>query len=167
MYTFDDAWLAKLDAMREKGEEPYPNGLTVTHTSTDLHARFVDVDDPETVEYGEVCVAGRLMFRNRMGKVLFLRIHDRGEPTVPGKDADGEDVMLGGRIQVFVQKNAVGDEAYERLKTLDIGDWVGARGTVMRTKTGELTVRALECQLASKILTPFPDRFHGLHDIEL
>lgn len=167
MYTFDDAWLAKLEAMREQGDEPYPNGFRVTHTSTELHERFVDVEDPEAVEYGEVCIAGRLMFRNRMGKVLFLRILDRGEPTVPSQDKDGNDVVLGGRMQIFVRKNAVGDESYEKLKKLDIGDWVWARGTMMRTKTGELTLRADACRLASKILTPFPDRFHGLNDIEL
>ena len=167
MYTFDDAWLAKIDAMREQGDEPYPNGFRVTHTSTELHERFVDVEDPETVEYGEVLIAGRLMFRNRMGKVLFLRIHDRGEPTVDSTDAEGNPVKLGGRMQIFVRKQAVGDEAYERLKKLDIGDWVWARGTMMRTKTGELTVRADECLLASKIMTSFPDRFHGLNDIEL
>jgi lysyl-tRNA synthetase class 2 len=167
MYTFDDAWLDKLAAMRERGEEPYPNGLSVTHTSTELHARFVDVEDPSADPLGEVQVAGRLMFRNRMGKVLFLRIADRGEPTVPSTDKDGEDVLLGGVIQVFVRKNDVGDEAYERLKRLDIGDWVHARGTMMRTKTGELTVRAVECTLASKILNTFPDRQKGIADVEL
>ncbi len=167
MYTFDDAWLAKLRAMREAGQEPYPTGFRVTHCSTELHARFVDVEDPSQEDFGEVCVGGRLMFRNRMGKVLFLRILDRGEPTVPATDREGNPTLLGGRIQIFVQKNAVGDEAFERLKKLDIGDWVWVRGTMMRTRTGELTVRASQCELASKILRPFPDRFHGLHDIEL
>lgn len=167
MYTFDDAWLEKLAAMRERGEEPYPNGFVVTHTSTQLHERFVDVEDPETVEFGEVQVAGRLMFRNRMGKVLFLRIADRGEPTVPAKDKDGEDVMLGGGIQIFVRKNDVGEEEYEKLKRLDIGDWVHTRGTMFRTRTGELSVRAAECSLAAKIMNTFPDRQHGISDVEL
>lgn len=166
MYTFDDAWLEKLEAMRERGDEPYPNGFVVTHTSTQLHERFVDVEKPEDEDYGEVAVAGRLMFRNRMGKVLFLRIADRGEPTVPAKDKEGEDIQLGGRIQVFVRKNDVGEEAYERLKKLDIGDWVFAKGTMMRTRTGELTVRAESCELAAKIMNTFPDRHHGISDVE-
>jgi lysyl-tRNA synthetase class 2 len=164
MYPFDEKFLTKIEELRAAGVEPYPNGLTVTHTSTELHARFVGVEmpDPEPVAIG-----GRVMFRNRMGKVMFLRIQDRGEPSVDDVDSDGTPVKRGGMIQVFVRKNDVGEESYERLKKLDIGDFLWARGTMMRTRTGELSVRAEEACLASKVMTPFPDRFHGVADVEL
>jgi lysyl-tRNA synthetase class 2 len=74
--------------------------------------------------------------------------------------------MRGGIIQVMIRKNVVGDEAYEALKKLDIGDIVWVRGDMVRTRTGELTVAATEARLASKIMAPFPDRFHSLTDHE-
>ncbi|MBT3218837.1 MAG: hypothetical protein HN348_07075, partial [Proteobacteria bacterium] len=88
MYTFDPTWLAKLDEFRAAGVEPYPNGLEVTHTSTELHKKYKGVEDPtqSTEPTGaaatEVAIAGRVMFRNRMGRAMFLRIQDGGEPTV-------------------------------------------------------------------------------------
>ena len=168
MYDFDPAWLAKLDELRADGVNPYPNGMAPTHTSTELHAAFKDVEDPTTLEgWGEVAVAGRLMFRNKMGKAMFLRVQDRGEANVEGTDKDGEPEMKGGVIQLWVKRDLVGADAYTRLKKLDIGDHVWARGTLFRTRTGELTLVVTEACLASKILTPFPDRFHGMTDVEL
>ena len=81
MYTFNEKALAKVEELRGMGIEPYPNGFEVTHLSTDLHQAMVDVEKPEDTEFGEVCIAGRLMFRNRMGKVMFLRIMDRGDES--------------------------------------------------------------------------------------
>ena len=167
MFEFDPSWLEKLDAMRAEGVEPYPNGMAPTHTSTQLHQRFLDVQDPAAeADAADVAVAGRLMFRNRMGRAIFLRIQDRGQSfQVPG--ADGEPESRGGLIQLYARRDEIGDALFEQLKGLDIGDQVWARGRVMRTRTGELTVQLTEARLAAKILQPFPDRWHGLSDVEL
>ncbi len=168
MYDFDSAWLTKLEEMRAAGVNPYPNGMKPTHTSTELHELYKDVEDPSTVEGSTgVAVAGRVMFRNRFGKAMFLRILDRGEPTVDTVDAEGNPSKKGGIIQVYLRKNEVGDETFEQMKKLDIGDYVWIKGHVMRTRTGELSVQADEAMLASKIMTTFPDRWHGLNDVEL
>jgi lysyl-tRNA synthetase class 2 len=168
MYEFDPTWLAKLDALRAAGVHPYPNGMAPTHTSTELHRRFADVADPsQDATLGEVAVAGRVMFRNIMGKAVFLRLQDRGEPAVEVRDAEGNVQHKGGVIQVYVRREEVGPEVFEQVKGLDIGDHLWARGVMMRTRAGELTLQAKACQLAAKTLTPFPDRFHGLSDVEL
>jgi lysyl-tRNA synthetase class 2 len=150
MYEFDEEFLGKLAALRAAGVDPYPSGLTVTHTAAGLREAHGALQADVVLEDEEVTIGGRVMFRNRMGKALFLRIADRT-----------------GRIQVYLRREEVGDAAFEILKGLDIGDFVWTRGIVMTTRTGELSVRAKEARLASKILTPFPDRFHGISDVEL
>jgi len=150
MYSFDPDWLAKLDDLRARGIDPYPNGLAVTHLSADLHRRYAEVEDPSTDEEGrDVRIGGRVMFRNRMGRAMFLRIQDRA-----------------GLVQVYARMDEIGEEVFELLKRVDIGDFVWVRGDMMRTRTKELTVRAHTARLASKILTPFPDRWHSLTDVE-
>jgi len=166
MYEFDPAWLAKLEQMRSEGREPYPNGFTVTHVSTELHEKAVGVEDPATLELGDVCIAGRVRFRNRMGKAMFLRVQDRGEARVADTDKDGNDVLRGGIIQVYLRRDEVGDEPFAHMKALDIGDFVWVKGFLMRTRTGELSVQAKEIAFAGKIMQPFPDRFHGMTDTE-
>ena len=71
MYDFDPSWLAKLDALRAEGIEPYPHNLTVTHVSTELHTAFHEVEEPDPGV--EVIIGGRVMFRNKMGRAMFLR----------------------------------------------------------------------------------------------
>jgi lysyl-tRNA synthetase, class II len=177
MYPFDEKFLAKLAELREAGVQPYPTAgdLPVSHVSTELHRRYNGGADPaDDPDAGPVSVGGRVLFRNRMGKLMFLRIQDRGEPTVAAVDAEGQPVLdeegrpvhLGGRLQIMIRKNDVGAEAYEQLKKIDIGDILWVRGQLMRTRTGELTLKAAEARLASKILAPFPDRWHGLGDQE-
>jgi len=169
MFEFDAKFQAKLAEMRAAGVQPYPTaaGMRASHISTDLHERYLDVEDPSTVaESADVSLTGRVMFRNRMGKLLFLRIQDSGEDRIETTNADGEPERLGGRIQVMIRKNDVGEDAYEVLKKLDIGDFVYVRGKVVRTRTGELTLAASEARLASKIISPFPDRFHSVTDQE-
>lgn len=168
MYEFDPDFQAKVEALRAAGTEPYPNGMSPTHTSTQLHTRFLGMEDPSgEADAKGVAVAGRLMFRNRMGKTLFLRILDRGEAIVVGKDDEGNDIVRDGIIQVYLRRDEVGDEMFEALKQLDIGDFLWAKGDMIRTRTGELSVHASEARLASKIMTTFPDRFHSVTDVEL
>ncbi|MFT4625835.1 MAG: lysyl-tRNA synthetase class 2, partial [Myxococcota bacterium] len=167
MYSFDPEWLQKLTTLRDAGIEPYPNGLVVTHISTELHTAWPDANvDPTGTEWEEVAVGGRVMFRNRFGKAMFLRLQDRGEPGVQTTDKDGNPVERGGVIQVYVRREEVGDETFAMLRKIDIGDFLWARGGLMRTRTRELTLQATEAKLAAKILTPFPDRWHGVADIQ-
>lgn len=178
MYPFDPKFQSKVDELRESGIEPYPTAasMPVTHLSTELHQRFMGIEDPTAHEGADsVSVAGRLMFRNRMGKLLFLRIQDRGEACVPELDShgepvlddDGEPIIRGGILQLMIRKNDVGEASFDALKKLDIGDFVWASGRVVRTRTGELTLQATQARLASKIMAPFPDRFHQLSDPEV
>ncbi len=96
-----------------------------------------------------VKVAGRIMLKRVMGKASFVTIQD-----------------LSGRIQLYVTRDALGEEAYAQFKRWDLGDIVGAVGTLMKTKTGELTVQCGEIQLLTKSLRPLPEKFHGLSDVE-
>lgn len=167
MYEFEPDWLEKLKALRDSGVEPYPNGLEVTHTSTDLHRVFGAVEDPAAAEgSSDIAVGGRVIFRNRMGRAMFLRLQDRGLPTVDDVDEEGTPVKRGGMIQVYLRKDVVGEETFELLKKTDIGDFLWVRGSLMRTRTGELTLRGQEAQLAGKILSTFPDRWHSVTDVQ-
>jgi lysyl-tRNA synthetase class 2 len=177
MFPFDPKFQDKVGELRAAGVDPYPTaaGMAVTHLSTALHEAYNGDRDPTSDPASRgVAVAGRLLFRNRMGKLLFLRLLDRGEPSVLAVDADGapilgedgEPLRRGGVLQVMVRRDVVGEESFELLKKLDIGDFVHARGNVVRTKTGELTLDATQARLASKIVASVPDRFHQLTDHE-
>src|SRR5690349_10764059 len=117
----------KASTLREKGSSPYGNGVQVPHTTGFVRMRHAD-DDGKKLEqdqsepYG---LAGRVVALRSMGKASFLSLRDR----------DGD-------LQIYVRKDKVGDEAYERLKLTDLGDIVFTRGRAMRTRTGELTVEA-------------------------
>ncbi len=140
---------AKLAAWRESGKA-YPNDFR----RENLAARLDELYGEKTKEELEatpiaVTVAGRVMLKRVMGKASFLTIQD-----------------LSGRIQLYVQKDAIGEAAYEDFKKWDLGDIVGAVGTLFKTKTGELTVACSSIRLLSKCLRPLPEKFHGLTDIE-
>src|SRR3954467_14143156 len=141
----------KAQALRDKGAHPYDNGVQVRHTTAFVHARH-DSDDAAALEaqptepYG---VAGRVVALRSMGKASFLSLRDR----------DGD-------LQIFVKKDKVGDAAYEVLKLTDLGDFVFARGRAMRTRTGELSIEAVEFRLLTKALRPLPEKWHGLTDHE-
>ncbi|HET7784335.1 MAG TPA: lysine--tRNA ligase [Myxococcales bacterium] len=141
----------KARELREKGGHPYGNGVVVPHTTGFVRMRHAD-DDAARLEqdqsepYG---VAGRVVALRSMGKASFLSLRDR----------DGD-------LQVFVRKDKVGEEAYDRLKLTDLGDIVFARGRAMRTRTGELSIEAAEFQLLTKALRPLPEKWHGLTDHE-
>ncbi len=142
--------IRKLEALKKEGIDPFPNTFRVTHTSLDLQEAFGSKSDEElkTVE-GRFCLAGRIVAIRDFGKASFIHIQDRM-----------------GRIQAYIQKNAVGDQAFQFFKTFDIGDFIGLEGKVFRTKTGELTIQVETFRLLVKSLRPLPEKWHGLTDIE-
>jgi len=150
MYEFDADRQGKLDALREEGINPYPHGLKTTHTAAEAVALIGDRDNDALEADGTiVTLAGRLMFRNLMGKAGFARIQDRS-----------------GRVQIYVKKNIVGEETFAVWKKLDLGDHIHVTGTFMRTRTGEATVCATSLQLASKCIASMPDKWKGVTDLE-
>ncbi|CAA6801108.1 MAG: Lysyl-tRNA synthetase (class II) (EC, partial [uncultured Thiotrichaceae bacterium] len=139
----------KLAALREKGN-PFPNQVKREHKAADLTEQYADKDKPWFEENEvKVSVAGRVMLRRMMGKASFATISD-----------------VSGRIQLYVQKNRIGDEAFEDYKHQDIGDIVAVEGVLFRTQTGELSVKVDTLQLLTKSLRPLPEKFHGLSDQE-
>ncbi|MCF7220316.1 lysine--tRNA ligase [Marilutibacter chinensis] len=141
----------KLAALRERGQA-FPNDFRRQDYAGDLQVEFADADrwTAEAIE-GEgrhVAIAGRILLKRVMGKASFVQIQDES-----------------GRIQLFLQANALG-EVYDAFKGWDVGDIVAARGGLTRTRTGELSVRATELRLLTKSLRPLPDKFHGLADVE-
>src|SRR4029079_1637417 len=102
-----------------------------------------------------VAVAGRMMLKRVMGKASFATLQD------------GSVGKTHGRLQLFVSKDALGDEAYEAFKHRDLGDILGAEGTLFKTRTGELSVKVTSLRLLTKSLRPLPDKFHGMADQEM
>jgi|TARA_B110000438_G_scaffold32722_1_gene32375 lysyl-tRNA synthetase class 2 len=136
---------AKLDSLRESGADPFSANCHQSHTSEQAKALLPEEDE----EGPEVSVVGRIVTFRLMGKATFLKLLDRD-----------------GRIQAYVRRDEIGDESYAEFKKLDLGDFIGVRGKLFRTKTGEITVRAEEYTLVSKSLRPLPEKWHGLTDNE-
>ena len=158
--------LKKLDSIREAGRQPFDNGLAPTHAAAELFAAHAE-DSKEALEgmAVEVAVAGRIRFFNRKGKIAFVHVQDRTcrpgvKPAWDGKEPTHD------FLQLFISKGAVGEDAYEHVKALDLGDIVWARGVMMRTNTGELSVGVQELRLLTKNTRPLPEKFKGLTDIE-
>jgi lysyl-tRNA synthetase class 2 len=139
---------AKLAGMRAAGDEPYRSRFDVTHRSAGLAETYAG-SPPGQETADVVSVAGRLVAKRDQGKVAFLVI----------RDATGD-------LQLFCRPDALGEEGYARVRDLDLGDWVGAVGTVLRTRRGELSVAPASVVLLSKSLRPLPEKFHGLTDVE-
>jgi lysyl-tRNA synthetase class 2 len=139
---------AKVDAIRSAGRQPYPYRFDRTHTAEDLRSTWgslaagAEVDD-------EVSVAGRVMLRRDQGKLIFITLRDRSDD-----------------IQLFISKAVVGDELFDAVGQLDLGDWVGAVGTVMVTRRGELSVKVRSLTLLAKAVRPLPDKWKGLTDTD-
>ncbi|MEI7366369.1 lysine--tRNA ligase [Pectobacterium sp. 1950-15] len=140
----------KLVALRETGIA-FPNDFRRDSTSDRLHAEFDGKENEELEELGvEVTVAGRMMTRRIMGKASFVTLQD-----------------VGGRIQLYVSRDDLAEGIYnEQFKKWDLGDILGARGKLFKTKTGELSIHCTELRLLTKALRPLPDKFHGLADQE-
>ena len=132
--------LNKLRALQEAGRNPY----AITHFEV-THASDAIVCDYDALENTEVTIAGRLMSRRVMGKASFAHLLD-----------------CAGEIQIYVKRDDVGEDAYKDFKDWDIGDMLGVKGFVFKTKTGEISVHAKELTLLTKSLHPLPEKFHGL-----
>jgi lysyl-tRNA synthetase, class II len=142
---------SKLDALRERGIA-FPNDFRPDAFAGDLQSAYGDAEKWDTTALEThariVRVAGRLMAKRVMGKASFVQIRDQS-----------------GDVQLFLQQSTLGD-IYEAFKSWDVGDIIAASGQVMRTKTGELSVKATELRLLTKSLRPLPDKWHGLADVE-
>lgn len=151
----------KLHAIRQE-RIAFPNNFKRTHLAQEIHAAHdnkthdeLEQEQAKNQEHphtnsNQVSLAGRIMMRRLMGKASFIHIQD-----------------MSGRIQLYIKADEVGVAVYEDFKTWDIGDIVGAIGTVFKTKTGELSIKVSSIQLLSKALRPLPDKWHGLTDQEL
>ena len=135
----------KLADLQAAGNDPF---AIVKYDQTHHSAQIKDHFDE--LENQDVSIAGRMMFKRVMGKASFCNIQDRD-----------------GRIQVYVARDEIGEEAYKGFKKMDIGDILGVKGFVFKTKTGEISVHAKELTLLSKSLTPLPEKFHGLEDTDM
>ena len=135
----------KLKALIEAGKNPYEiTEFNRTHVTTEIFENY------EELEGKEVAIAGRIMGKRIMGKASFAHVQD---PY--------------GKIQLYVSVNDLGEESYKAFKEDDIGDIVGVKGFVFKTKTGEISIHAKEVTLLSKSLRPLPEKFHGLKDTDL
>jgi lysyl-tRNA synthetase class 2 len=140
----------KMETIREKGLDPFGKRFDRDYTAEALHQKFDEQTKEELHELAETAtIAGRMMTKRGKGKVGFAHIQDRT-----------------GQIQIYVRKDAVGEEAYEIYKHADLGDFWGVTGEVMRTDMGELSIKATKVTLLSKALRPLPDKYHGLTDVE-
>jgi lysyl-tRNA synthetase, class II len=149
----------KLRALREVqaagGGVAFPNNFKPGHKAAQLHLDHSDATN-EALEAAPVTVsvAGRMMLKRVMGKASFATVQD------------GSLGEVGGRIQLYVTRDALGEDLYTAFKHWDLGDIVGAEGTLMKTKTGELSVKVTSLRLLTKSLRPLPDKFHGMADQE-
>ena len=140
--------LARIDAVRDSGVTPYPYRFDRTHTLAEIRERWGDLDaGVETDE--RVSVAGRLMLKRDSGKLIFGLLRDR--------TAD---------LQLFISKGVIGDDGFDDAKELDLGDVIGAEGTIMTTRNGELSVEVDRLTLLAKSIHPLPDKWHGLSDVD-
>jgi lysyl-tRNA synthetase class 2 len=141
----------KLKQIEVLGQEAYPRRYDFTHTVPQILQEYSaktaeQLENPRV----QVRVAGRIMAMRLMGKAAFTHLQQGGQ-----------------RLQIYVKKDAVGEKGFELYKLLDLGDHIGARGYLFRTRTGELTVHVEEITFLSKDLLPLPEKWHGLTDVEL
>jgi len=140
----------KMQNMFDAGKDPFGKRFERTHLTQELFDAYGDYDKEELAEKEiEVKIAGRIMTKRGKGKAGFAHIQD-----------------LTGQMQIYVRKDAIGDEAYDEFNHADLGDIIGITGTVFKTNVGELSVKASEFTFLTKALRPLPDKFHGLKDVE-
>ncbi len=140
----------KAEKIRELGLDPFGHRYDREDFAKDIREKYQDVDHDAFESMNDTAkVAGRIMFIRKMGKASFFTIKDRT-----------------GSIQIYISINDVGEDVYEMFKSADLGDIVGVYGKVMKTKTGEVTIKCLEYTHLVKALRPLPEKFHGLTDVE-
>lgn len=140
---------AKREALLAEGKNPYGHAaFKYSHHIVDLDEKYAELADGENTE-DAVSIAGRVMAKRVQGKIIFFELQDAT-----------------GRIQLFCRINALGEDVFAEMKDLDLGDWIGAHGLMMRTRRGQLSVAVDSFQLLSKALRPLPEKFHGLNDKE-
>jgi len=138
------ARLQKVDELRSRGINPFGKRFEVQHHAADIVAEYPANDGQDVV------IAGRLMAKRGHGKASFADLQD-----------------FSGKIQIYARVDDLGTEAYDLYKLLDIGDIIGVKGTVFRTKRGEISVNVKEFEILAKSLRPLPEKWHGLKDVDL
>ena len=139
----------KVDTLRQSQVDPYPNDFVVTHVVADLREQTAAAAETLGEDGPVFVVAGRIMAINRFGKAAFVRFRDRT-----------------GQMQAYIRKDRVGDAGYGLFRLLDIGDFIGLKGALFQTRTGEWTLMVQHLELLTKAVRPLPEKFHGLKDPE-
>lgn len=140
----------KMEALREKGIDPFGKRFDISHKAAQLKELYDHLENEEIESQNiEAQLAGRIMTKRGKGKAGFAHIQD-----------------VSGQIQIYVRRDEVGDEQYELFKMTDLGDIVGVKGQVFKTRVGELSIKVTDFQILTKALRPLPDKWHGLKDIE-
>ena len=142
---------AKLQQIEALGQSAYPNSFRATHSIADLRSAYDNATTEQLeAERIHVSIAGRIMAIRAQGKAGFAQLQQNGA-----------------RLQIYVRKDAVGDQAFELYKLLDLGDHIGVSGYLFRTRTGELTVHVETITFLAKAMLALPEKYHGLADVEL
>ncbi|MEK6647142.1 MAG: lysine--tRNA ligase [Candidatus Firestonebacteria bacterium] len=145
-----DQRLLNLKEIINMGVEPFPYKYEVTHKAKDILEKYGNIAIGEKVAEVIVSIAGRIITSREHGKSAFANIKD-----------------MTSKIQIYIKQDEVGEKNYDLFKKFDIGDFVGIKGTIFKTRTGELTVKVLELTFLSKALMPLPEKWHGLKDVEI
>ncbi|WP_088810737.1 MULTISPECIES: lysine--tRNA ligase [unclassified Listeria] len=140
----------KVDTLRNIGVDPFGEKFVRSISPEEMEVKYKDKSKEDLEEANiEVSVAGRIMTKRVKGKVGFTHIQDRFH-----------------QVQIYIRKDNIGEEKYDVFKLADLGDIIGIKGTVFRTNTGELSVKATDFMMLTKALRPLPDKYHGLKDVE-
>uniref|UniRef100_A0A0D3F7S3 Lysine--tRNA ligase n=2 Tax=Oryza TaxID=4527 RepID=A0A0D3F7S3_9ORYZ len=142
--------LKKVEELRGKGYEPYAYKWDRTHTTKELQDGYTHLENGEVCADVAVSIAGRIVARRAFGKLVFMTVRDDS-----------------GTIQLYCEKDSLTEEQFEQLKTIiDIGDIIGANGSIKKTEKGELSVYVKNFEILTKSLLPLPDKYHGLTDVD-
>ncbi len=141
----------KLEELRSRSIDPYPSSFHCSHTTQEAAAALIQAEEAGEDAAGllAVSVGGRITAQRGMGRASFLDVRDGA-----------------GKLQVLLRKNVLGEEQYENLKLLDLGDFIGVGGSLLRARTGEITLEARNVVLLAKAVRPLPEKWHGLQDQE-
>jgi lysyl-tRNA synthetase class 2 len=140
--------LEKAEQMRAAGEEPYAYSFDATHMATELAEEFAELPAGEVDDEADVAVSGRILMKRVFGKLAFFTLQDSS-----------------GTVQLYLEKKRIGESFKPLLAQVDIGDIIGARGSVKRTDKGELSVYTRTCTMLTKAIRPLPDKWAGLTDV--